>query len=359
MNHKPLIVVKIGTKAITTTEGDLDGVVLDEIVRQVVVLQKNFHVLLVSSGAVGCGRHLLKPYSGTVSDQKAAAALGNPLLLEAYREAFDRFDQRPVAQALCERRHFSDRGLFLQLCETFTTLWKSGVVIVVNENDVVSDAEIRFSDNDELAAMIAMGFSAHQLLLGTNVEGVMKDGIVQRELDSFEDLAHVSSETSRGGRGGMKSKIECAAKAAGMGTEVVIFDICQKGGILKAHEKKTGTFCSPKTCALNARQRWIGLGGNLKGRVYVDGGAKKALKSRNSLLLVGVQSCEGAFETGDLVEIFEVDNPCLVGIGRTEMGIDKAREQKGNKGVTLVRANDLVLIDEHQCLIRSSGERKK
>ena len=121
-------------------------------------------MVLVSSGAVGSGKSALKDYKGSIIERKAAAAVGNPILIQLYHKYFSAYNIK-VAQALCERHHFSNRTQFLQLKETFTTFWENDILPVVNENDLVSNVELKFSDNDELATLIAIGFDAETLHL--------------------------------------------------------------------------------------------------------------------------------------------------------------------------------------------------
>ena len=345
MLKKPLLVIKVGTLAITDKSGNIQVNILEEIVRQIIELHKTHRIVLVSSGAVGCGKGLIPKYSGKEPEQKAAAAIGNPVLMHYYQNLFSEFSDIPVAQALCERRHLSDRGSFVRLWETFQALWKIGAVVVVNENDVVSDCEVQFSDNDELATMIGVGFGAKQVLFGTSVDGIFDvEGKVIHEIKTFLEpgLEGVSKETSGGGRGGMVSKIACARKASEGGCDVVIFDVRVDGNLLRAHEHEIGTRCFAKECRLDAHQRWISLRGEVGGEVVIDEGAVKAVRDRKSLLLVGVKKFEGDFKKGDLVEVFDEDGK-LVGVGRSRVEAGQIEDLRGERGVELVRTGDLVL----------------
>src|SRR6185312_12980319 len=128
----------------------------------------------VSSGAVGSGKAFIQHYKGTLSERKAAAAIGNPILIQLYQKYFSDY-KIPVAQALCERHHFSNRSQFVQLKETFEAFWNNGILPVVNENDLVSNVELKFSDNDELATLIAIGFNAQSLIICTSAGGFLND----------------------------------------------------------------------------------------------------------------------------------------------------------------------------------------
>ena len=155
--HKPLIILKLGTSSVITDNGGVDEQLLDDIARQCSDLTADYRLMIVSSGAVGLGRPMMKNFTGKLADRKAAAALGNPVLMLHYSNAFAKHGLR-IAQTLCERSHFSNRQNFLQLRQTIETLWKNDVIPIANENDVVSDLELKFSDNDELATLIRNWF---------------------------------------------------------------------------------------------------------------------------------------------------------------------------------------------------------
>ena len=347
MLNKPLIVIKVGTQAITDRSGDLNIKILDDLVRQIVKLNEENRIVLVSSGAVGCGKNLLPHYNGKIPHKKAAAAIGNPLLMRHYQYYFSKHSDILVAQALCEKQHFTDRTSFLQIWETFQSLWKEGVIPIVNENDVVCDYEIRFSDNDELATVIACGFSAQQLLLGTGVEGVLDGkGEVIPKIEDFTDeiFGFVNKNTSTHGRGGMHTKIQCARKACGSGCEVVIFDGGKKGNVLLAHKHKTGTVCVSKSCSLGAHRKWISMGGKVSGKVTIDAGAQKAISNRKSLLFVGVKTVEGTFGKGDLLGVYDESGNNLVALGRSKFGSEELEAITEKRDKELIRTDELVLV---------------
>ena len=162
-----IIVIKFGTASITQASGEPDEGVIAEIARQTAALHRSHRIIIVSSGAVGAGKSSIKRYNGSLHQRKAAAAVGNPILVGLYARHFAPHGIS-IAQSLCERSHFADRTKFLQLKDTFETLWKSGIIPIVNENDVISDRELKFSDNDELATLLAAGFGAKALLLCTS-----------------------------------------------------------------------------------------------------------------------------------------------------------------------------------------------
>ena len=228
--QKQVIVIKLGTASITDENGVIRKPVIKKVAASVADLSKTYNVVLVSSGAVGSGKAFIQHYKGTLNERKAAAAIGNPILIQLYQKYFAGF-KIPVAQALCERHHFSNRPQFLQLKETFEAFWNNGIVPVVNENDLVSNVELKFSDNDELATLIAIGFNAQSLIICTSVGGFLNDKKeiipVIGKIDSTV-MGYVKRDKSSPGLGGMVSKLTFTRLAASLGIQVII---CGLSGI--------------------------------------------------------------------------------------------------------------------------------
>ena len=170
--QKPVLVIKLGTAVISDKNGLVSRTVVKKVAAEIAVLQKNYSIVLVSSGAVASGKKFIEDYKGSLTERKAAAAVGNPILIRLYQKYFDTH-RITVAQALCERHHFSNRIQFLQLKETFATFWDNGILPIVNENDLVSNHELKFSDNDELATLLSIGFDADKLIICTSSGGLL------------------------------------------------------------------------------------------------------------------------------------------------------------------------------------------
>ncbi|MCF7812816.1 glutamate 5-kinase [Candidatus Gracilibacteria bacterium] len=345
---KPVLVLKVGTAAITNSYGDIDEIVIQEICQQLAVLHQKYRIILVSSGAVGSGKKYLSHFSGSITEKKAAAAIGNPLLLQKYN-AFLQEYSLCVAQILCERGHFSNRVQFLQLRETFEELWKNNILPVVNENDAISDLALKFSDNDEVATLLAVGFSAEKILFGSSLPGLLQKGTVVDRIDRFTDdiFALADSKLSEGGLGGMLSKLSCARMATNFGTTAVLFDVRKSGNILRAEQLQTGTVCPAKACNISAHQKWLASGSLPTGKVVVDSGAAQALQKRKSLLLVGVEHFIEPFEKGDIFEIYEKgrEQPNeVVAVGKARISSSEARHKKSPKGVEIAHADEIVIF---------------
>ncbi|MFB6453928.1 glutamate 5-kinase [Chitinophaga sp. Hz27] len=342
---KPILVIKFGTASITRENGDLDETVIAGIARQVAELHEAYHIVLVSSGAVAAGRQFMKHYGGTISERKAAAAIGNPLLLNKYSRYFAPYGIA-VAQSLCERQHFSGREQFLQLKRTYEELWANNIIPIANENDVVSSTELKFSDNDELATLIAVGFGASLLLFSTSVAGVLdREGKVVKQIDEIDQqaLGLADKEKSALGLGGMVSKLTFARLATRMGIRVVIFGIRTTDGILQAMKGDTGTLCLPQPCSIPARRKWLASGSLVTGRVLIDAGAQEALEKRHSLLAVGVKEILEKFEGGEVIEIVNEQN-IAIAVGRAKLSSDVLEQNGKQQNTEVAHADDIVLL---------------
>lgn len=342
---RPILVFKIGTSSITTANGSLDEKAMRRVTAQLARLNKKYRIVIVSSGAVGTGKKFIRDYSGKIGERKAAAAIGNPILIQKYTQWFRPF-KIAIAQSLCERGHFSDREKFLQMRDTFEELWHNGVIPIVNENDVVSSRELKFSDNDELATLLAVGFGAECLLIGTSVEGVLdENGEVVRRIEKVDPavMRLARKETSSAGLGGMISKLSCARLATGMGIKVFIFAAKRDRSLLDALNEKTGTVCMPRNASASARQKWLASGSLVIGSLQVDEGAHKALLKRKSLLAVGVKQVVNPFNENEAIEITDEQGNAFA-IARARVSSRQLEHTTDRKNLLLAHADDIVLI---------------
>jgi glutamate 5-kinase len=344
MASKSVIVLKFGTASITTKSGGINETIIAEIARQVAELQPFYSIVLVSSGAVGAGKEFLKNFKGSLIERKAAAAIGNPLLLAVYGKYFTKYGIS-IAQSLCERQHFANRNQFLQLKETYQELWKNGIIPIANENDVVSNLELKFSDNDELATLIATGFGASHLLFSTSVGGLLDANgkIVPKVEEINSDIFSLANtEKSAVGLGGMVSKLTFARLASTMGIKVVIFGIDTANGILEAMEGKIGTEFTPKAANLSARKKWLGSGSLISGIVKIDAGAEKAILKRKSLLVVGVKKIIGAFEANEIIQI-QNEAGQQIAVARVNYNTETIFNNLSTQNFEIAHANNIVI----------------
>lgn len=342
--NKPLLVVKFGTSAITNADGIPDDQVIDRIASELSELHADYSLVLVSSGAVGAGKSYISNYDGRLAKRKAAAAVGNPLLIVKFKEAFAKHGFH-VAQSLCERRHFAKRDLFLQLKETYQELWANDIIPVANENDVISDRELKFSDNDELATLIAAGFGADRLMIATETGGLLdKDKKVVNHVKEINDevMDLVDTRKSSLGLGGMSSKLTFAKLATKMGIKVTIFGIkMHQDGILKAFKGEGGTTFDPLAANLSARNKWLASGGLTTARIFLDNGAVEALKKRKSLLAVGIKKHSGDFDKGEVVELLN-EKKEVIGVARTRLS--SASLDNNRQSLIVAHADDIAIL---------------
>lgn len=342
---KPILVLKLGTASITTSKGELDEQVIADVARQVAEIARAYRLILVSSGAVGAGKQFIKNYKGKISERKAAASIGNPLLLNTYAKHFLPY-RICIAQSLCERQHFSNRKQFLQLKETYEELWKNDVIPIANENDVVSSLELKFSDNDELATLLGVGFGASVILLGTSVPGVLdRDGKVIDKIASIDNDIFSLADKNKSdlGLGGMISKLTFAHLASVMGIKVIIFGVRTPDGILNAVLEKTGTVCTPKPSNISARNKWLASGSLVTGRIMVDEGACEAIRKRKSLLAVGTLAVIEAFSDGEIFEIIDAQQN-IVAVARAKTSSAAIAENTKQHNLEIANASDIVIL---------------
>jgi glutamate 5-kinase len=343
--QKPVLVIKLGTAVLTDEKGEIVQATIRKVAAGIAALAGEFRTILVSSGAVGSGRSFFSGYKGTLAERKAAAAVGNPILIRHYQHYFSDYSI-PVAQALCERQHFSSRPRFLQLKDTFEEFWKNGILPVMNENDLVSNVELKFSDNDELATLTAIGFDAEALLLCTSAGGLLDgDGKVVPCVEKVDGriMGFVQKDKSRSGLGGMLSKLTFTRLAVTLGIRVVICGLGGRNPFTDALAGKAGTQFIPRESNLRARQKWLASGSITLGSIFVDKGAMRALQQRKSLLSVGISKVQGRFGAGEVVQLKDEEEQ-IVGVAMVKLEAGELSEQLSTRNVIAAHADDIVLF---------------
>ncbi|MGH6735340.1 MAG: glutamate 5-kinase [Methyloceanibacter sp.] len=336
------IVVKIGSSLLVDgATGTLKAEWLNALADDIAGLRaQGKEVIVVSSGAIALGRNALKlPKSALkLEDSQAAAAVGQIDLAHAYEEAF-RARDLVAAQVLVTLGDTEERRRYLNARSTMTTLLKLGAVPVVNENDTVATNEIRYGDNDRLAARVASMMSADCLVLLSDVDGFYTappgSCADARRLDEVREITpeieamagDVGSDLSRGG---MVTKIEAAKIAVQGGTHMVIASGKVLHPLKALAETGIATWFLARSDPVTARKRWIGGTLEPRGAFTVDGGAAAALASGKSLLPAGVTAVEGRFERGDAVVIKNGEG-AEIGRGLTAYGNEEARAIIGRK----------------------------
>ena len=307
------VVIKVGSAVLTDPEQGLAADLLESLGEEIArLLEGGRRVLLVSSGAVveGVSRLKLKARPETVHELQAAAAVGQMGLVQAYERAFARHG-RHAAVVLLSHDDLANRQRYLNARATLTTLLDFGAVPVINENDSVATDEIRFGDNDTLAAMATNLLQADLLILLTDIAGLYDSDPRQspdaKRLD-FADATDASLDAMVGGsgalgRGGMITKLKAARLAARSGAHTVIANGADPTSLKRILAgESVGTLLAASVSPLDARKRWIAGQQRVKGRLTLDTGAVTALRERGvSLLPVGVTAVSGEFSRGELV----------------------------------------------------------
>ncbi|HYV39522.1 MAG TPA: glutamate 5-kinase [Gemmataceae bacterium] len=314
------VVVKVGTNVLTDADGRLEPGRLQALADQVQRLrQAGRKVALVSSGAIGAGVGCLglgkRP--SDLRHLQACAAVGQSFLMRAYEEAIAPHGAH-TAQILLTAGDFDHRGRYLNARNTILTCFEWGVLPIINENDTVSVAEIRFGDNDHLAAMVTNLLRAPLLVLLTNVNGLYAaDPTTEPGAELVSTVPEIDgtvldmagSSKSALGTGGMRSKIRAARLCTAAGESVIMANGA-KPGILDAvfAAEQVGTLFLPHGSAVPAWKRWLGYTARPKGRLLLDNGACEAVRNKGkSLLAIGVVRVLGHFTKGDVVELCDAD----------------------------------------------------
>jgi glutamate 5-kinase len=315
-------VVKVGTSVLTGADGRLDPAQIDHLAEQIsAVVATGRKLALVSSGAVGAGMGQLglarRPQN--LRQLQAAAAIGQAYLIRAYDEGLRRHGQH-AAQLLLTHEDFDSRPRYLNMRNTLTSLFEYDAVPIINENDTISVAEIKFGDNDRLAAMVTNLLQAPLLVILSVVEGLYhtdpgaggpgrrgEAGGVIPLVPRLDDavLALAGESRSAGGTGGMRSKLEAARLVTQAGGSVVIASGREPEPLTRILAgAAVGTLFLARGQTQGARKRWIGLTARPRGHYVVDAGARKALETGSkSLLAIGIVEVVGEFDKGDVVGI--------------------------------------------------------
>jgi glutamate 5-kinase len=337
------IIIKIGSNVLTRENGLPDFKRMAQLVEQISEIKKTGkEIILVSSGAVASGRSLL-----TVSDKFDAvatrqlfASIGQVKLINKYSELFEKHELL-CAQVLVTKEDFRDRLHYLNMKNCFSILLQHNVIPIVNENDVISVTELMFTDNDELAGLIASMLDADALIILSNVDGIYSGDPKESTSEVIQEIgatmtgfsSFITTQKSQFGRGGMITKSTMAHKVAQLGIAVHIAN-GKKDNIIPdvLNERVINTRFVPQKTA-SGKKKWLAHSENYaKGIVRINEGARLALISSkaSSLLPVGIIKIEEDFQKGDVIKIID-EHAKQVGLGIAEYSSDKASERIGLK----------------------------
>ncbi|MBU1398379.1 MAG: glutamate 5-kinase, partial [Proteobacteria bacterium] len=336
------VVVKIGSNVLTEDHG-LNIKVIGSISRQIsLLMDKGTEVILVSSGAMASGLRKigLRKRPDEIPKRQAVAAVGQAGLIMEYEKAFEKFDKK-VAQILLTSEDLSNRKRYLNARNTIYTLLSWKIVPIINENDTVAVEEIKFGDNDNLAAMIAILMDADVLVTLTDIEGLYtKDPrnnpdaelipVVNTIKKSIEKMAGSIPGTL--GTGGMLTKIRAAKKVTAAGIPMIIAKGEKPGILTRLFEgEEHGTFFVPGKERLSRKKCWLAFSLKPQGIIIIDDGAVNAIVEKGkSLLPGGIIKVKGEFGKGSPVEFSNADNE-VIGVGLVNYSAADIKKIKGLK----------------------------
>jgi glutamate 5-kinase len=361
VGHARRVVVKIGSSSLTTRAGGLDVERLDNLVDALAARRAaGAQLVLVSSGAIAAGLAPLglKRRPSDLATQQAAASVGQMLLVERYAASFARYGLT-VGQVLLTAEDVVRRAHYRNAKRTFERLLDLGVVPVVNENDAVATAEIRFGDNDRLAALVAHLLHADALVLLSDVDGLFEGDprragsrLISSVLGESDLAGVVAGGAGAGGvgTGGMASKVDAARVATAAGVHVVLTSAAHAVDALAGRE--VGTWFAPTGRRLATRLLWLRYASTPRGSLTLDDGAVQAVVGRRmSLLAAGVTGVDGDFVAGDPVDLCDLGGTPvargLVGYDATELPPLLGRSTKDlhdRYRRELVHRDDLVVL---------------
>jgi glutamate 5-kinase len=352
------IVVKVGTSVISDSYGVLDRPRMSAIVSQIVALKSQGNqVILVSSGAMGAGKALLRTneYLSGISKKQVYSAVGQAHLIEQYSKLFRKSDIY-CGQVLATKEDFRDRRHYFNMRNCFEALLSDAVVPIVNENDAIAVEELTFTDNDELAGLVASMLNADQLIILSSVDGLIDytngTSVLIPKVNPDDQHKYsllVSPDKSEAGRGGMTTKYKIARKLANQGIEVVIVNGALPSTLVgTVAGDSIGTRFVPRKRVSSIKRRVAHSDLAIRGIVQINQGAEASVTDKqkaNSLLLVGVVSLTGDFEKGDVIEIVSESNS-HIGYGMTQYSAREADQLIGEHGIRPLIHFDQMFIEQ-------------
>lgn len=340
------IVIKIGTSILTDIENGYPKITTKHIQPVIDGISEYFekkNFTIVSSGAVGFGMSVLnlKSKPKELANKQAAAAIGQNKLMNMYDGLFSKYN-KSVAQVLLTPQGIMQRKHYLNAANTLNALFKMNVVPIINENDTVSVEELKFGDNDKLAAMVSSMINADLLILLTNIDGLLRD--VNDKNSLIEDVYEIdnnllslcSCESKSTTTGGMKSKLTAAEIVMSSGIPMIICN-AETPEVIKdiLQGNFHGTYFHPAKTVLCPRKRWIKYSVQTNGKIYIDKGASDAVVKHKSLLSSGVQKISGIFDRGECVSIHN-ENREKIAAGLVNYNSEELNKIKGLKSSEII-----------------------
>ena len=352
------IVVKVGSNVLTRPDGMPNVTNMSALVDQIAALHSAGHeIVLVSSGAVACGRGAIVPQRqlDAVASRQLYSSIGQIRLINLYNQLFGAYGIA-VGQVLTQKENFSSRTAYLNQRACMLTMLENKVIPIVNENDTVSLTELMFTDNDELSGLIASMMDAQALIILSNIDGIYNgspadpESQVIREIEQGKDLSsYIQTSKSSFGRGGMLTKTNIARKVADEGITVIIANGKRDNILVKImnNEELNYTRFIPSPEPVSSIKKWIAHSeGFAKGELHINHCATELLFSDKavSILPVGITDVIGEFEKDDIVRIIDFGGK-PIGVGKANCDSSQARETMGKHGKKPVVHYDYLYIE--------------
>ena len=314
LNNAKIIILKIGSSNLVDNKGKLKEKWLQSLAKDIKKLKKKGkEFVIVSSGAIALGKNYLKIKQKNIKIEmsQALASIGQIHLTNIYRKIFEK-NKIKIGQILISLDDTEQRRRAINAKRTFENLFKLGAVPIVNENDTTATSEIKYGDNDRLAARVAQIISANTLIIFSDVDGLyssLENKKIIKEVSNVDEKIYsfVKNKKNYYGSGGMKTKLEAAKICMNAGCYMAIANGKHINPLSKLLKENICTWFLPKVSTLDARKKWIisSIGSN--GKIYIDNGALRALRNGKSLLSAGITKVEGTFSKGDNILIVDND----------------------------------------------------
>ena len=337
LNKAKKIVLKIGSSNLVDNRGNLKEKWLKSLVKDIEILRKKGKdFVIVSSGAIAFGQNYtkIKKKRLQIEMSQALASIGQIHLTNTYRKIFEKRKIK-IGQILISPDDTEQRRRAINVKRTFENLIKLGAIPIVNENDTTATTEIKYGDNDRLAARVAQIISANVLINFSDIDGLYDSSEkrkIIREVTNIDDKVYsfVENKKNSYGSGGMSTKLDAAKICMNSGCYMAIANGKHTNPLHKLVKKNICTWFLPKVSSLDARKKWIVSSIGSNGKIYIDNGASKALKNGKSLLPAGIVRVEGKFFKGEnILVVDESGKDCARGI--TSFSSEEINKVKGLK----------------------------
>ena len=316
INNSKKIVIKLGSSTVIDKKGKFKKNWVDSLIKDIKRYKKNRDIVIVSSGAIAIGQNYLKIKKKRIKLEmsQAIASIGQIHLTEEFQKIFKK-NKFKIGQILISPDDTEQRKRALNVKRTFDNLFKLKAIPIVNENDTTATSEIKYGDNDRLAARVAQIVGADTLIIFSDVDGLYdsnKKKFIKEVNNLTSDIFKLAdSKINSYGSGGMITKLEAAKICMNAGCHMFIANGNKRNPIKHMVQTKIYTKFLPKISALDARERWIISSLNSYGTIYIDKGAANALKNGKSLLAAGIKMIDGEFDKGDNVVIADEEKNTL------------------------------------------------